>query len=207
MSFASLILLSMTVAQAGTPPKPAIAPPAATGAPHMCVDYPVPALQAAAEGTTTVAFKITDTGSVADAGVKTSSGNPDLDNASIACTRSWQYRPATENGAPVSVPWQVAVKWQIRPTPPFDTISDAAYRCVESTDAGRDEMSNAKLHTVVRVHFMNGDIAGVAVVGSSGNTSLDRRVAECYGRVAPAATSSIPGDLNQLLTPIAAATQ
>ena len=209
MSAVAIILLSMTVAQTSAPPKPAstINAPTATGAPHMCTDYPVGALQTQAEGTTTVAFKITETGSVTDPGVKTSSGSPDLDNASLACTKTWQYRPATMNGTPVAVPsWQVAVKWQIRPTAPFDTISGVAYQCVQSTDAGRNEMSQAKLHTVVRVHFLNGDIAGVAIAGSSGNADLDRRVAECYGRVAPGVTAGLQGDLTQLLTPLPAMT-
>jgi TonB family protein len=173
----------------------------------MCADYPVPALQAAAGGSTTVAFKITTAGSVADGSVKVSSGNADLDNAAVACTKSWQYKPAMQNGAPVEVPWQVAVKWQIRPTPPFDAISDVAYRCVQMTDAGRDEMSKAKLHTVVRVHFQKGEVASVSVVGSSGSADLDRRVAECYGRVGPAVTASLQDDLSQLLTPLPATAQ
>jgi TonB family protein len=211
MSPVAFVFLATIVAQAtspGTyPPKPAVSAPAAAGAPHACTDYPVPALQAAAEGSTTVAFKVTTAGTVEGGSVKTSSGNADLDNAAVACTKSWQYKPAMSNGAPVEVPWQVAVKWQIRPTPPFDTISDVAYRCVQMTDAGRDEMSKAKLHTVVRVHFQKGEIAGVAVVGSSGDTALDRRVADCYGRVAPAVTASLQDDQNQLLTPLPATTQ
>ncbi|HKD22247.1 MAG TPA: energy transducer TonB [Rhizomicrobium sp.] len=211
MSPVAFVFLATIVAQATSPgnypPKPAVSAPAAAGAPHACTDYPVPALQAAAEGSTTVAFKVTTAGTVEGGSVKTSSGNADLDNASLACTRSWQYKPAMSNGAPVEVPWQVAIKWQIRPTPPFDAISDVAYRCVQLTDAGRDEMSKAKLHTVVRVHFQKGAIASVAVVGSSGNTELDRRVSECYGRVAPAVTASLQDDQSQLLTPLPATTQ
>jgi hypothetical protein len=67
-------------------------------------------------------------------------------------------------------------------------------------------MSQAKLHTVVRVHFVKGDIAGVSIASPSGNADLDRRVAECYGRVAPVVTASLTGDLYEWLTPIPAAT-
>lgn len=208
MSPIAIIFLSTILAQTSAPPKPAMNPPAATGTPHTCDGYPAGALQTLAEGTATVAFTVTETGSVTDASVKTSSGNAYLDSASIACTKTWQYRPATAmDGKPIAVPWKVVVKWSVQSAPPFDTINDVAYRCVQSTDTGRSEMSEAKLHTVVRVHFKNGDITGVAVVGPSGNSGLDRRVTECYGRVAPGVMASLQGDLDQLLTPIPAAKQ
>jgi TonB family protein len=202
----ALIFLTTIVAQTNTAiPKPAFNAPTATGAPHTCADYPAGAMQTLAEGATTVAFKITQTGSVSDASVQTSSGNAYLDNAAVACTKDWQYRAATAmDGSPIIMPWKVQIRWNIHPSPPFDIIDDAAYRCVQSTDAGREEMSQAKLHTVVRVHFKNGDIAGVSVASPSGNADLDRRVAECYGRVAPAATVSLQDDLYEPLTPIPA---
>jgi len=208
MSPIALIFLSTVAAQTNSaaPPKPAMTPPAAVGTPHSCADYPVAAMQTKSEGTTTVGFTITETGSVTDVAVKTSSGNADLDNASVACTKTWQYRPATTvaDGKPVATPWKVAVKWVIHPAPPFDAIDDTAYKCVQLTDAGRDELSHAKLQTVVRVHFVKGDIAGVSVAGSSGDSNLDRHVAECYGRIAPALTASLQDDSYQLLMPLQA---
>lgn len=210
MSPIALIFLSTLAAQTEAPPKPAVNPPTAAGAPHTCAGYyPIPALQTKAQGTTLVGFDVTATGSVANVAVKTSSGNADLDKASVACTKTWQYHPATlkADGTPVAVPWQVAVKWEDRLLPPFDAISDTAYRCVLSTDAGRDEMSKAKLRTVVRVHFAKGNVESVEVVGSSGDSGLDRHVADCYGRVAPALTASLQDDVYQLLTPMPAAVQ
>ena len=207
MSPIALIFLSTIVAQTSTNPvpKPAFNPPAAMGTPHSCTDYPLGAMQTKSEGTTTLGFKITETGSVTDVAVKTSSGNADLDNASVACTKTWQYRPATSmDGKPIEVPWKVAVKWVIHPAPPFDAIDDTAYKCVLMTDSGRDAMSKAKLQTVVRVHFMKGDIAGVAVAGSSGDSTLDRHVVDCYGRIAPALTASLQDDSYQLLMPMPA---
>lgn len=208
MSPIAFVFLSTILAQTDAPPRPAMNPPAATGAPHTCDGYPAGALQTLAEGATTVAFTVTETGSVTGPSVKTSSGNPYLDDASLACTKTWQYKPATAmNGTPVAVPWKVVVKWSVQSAPPFDAINDVAYRCVQSTDTGRTEMSEAKLHTVVRVHFKNGDITGIAVVSPSGNSALDHRVTECYGRVAPGMMASLQGDLDQLLTPIPATKQ
>jgi len=68
-------------------------------------------------------------------------------------------------------------------------------------------MSKAKLRTVVRVHFAKGNVESVEVVGSSGDSGLDRHVADCYGRVAPALTASLQDDVYQLLTPMPAAVQ
>ena len=52
-------------------------------------------------------------GSVSNVAVAKSSGHDRLDQAAVSCAQSWHYKPASQNGQPVEVPWQTAVKWQL----------------------------------------------------------------------------------------------
>lgn len=88
------------------------------GIPHSCLyDYPPEAIAARAEGTTIVRFTITEKGRVEDVAVDTSAGNDILDEAAMACVRNWRYRPATEKGEPIAVPWKAMIKWKLPPPP------------------------------------------------------------------------------------------
>jgi TonB family protein len=182
------------------PPPSAITAPASIGKPHSCDEnqYPISALQTGTEGSAVVTLEITPQGNVTDVSVLESSGNADLDNASIVCARDWQYRPAVQNGVPIEVPWRTRVRWQIDVQPQFMAIAAATYHCIMSNESSRDEIHQATLHTVVRVHFSNGSIGSVAVVASSGNPDLDRQVAACYARLPADLTAAIPGELDHL---------
>lgn len=182
------------------PPASAISAPASIGKPHVCDEnqYPISALQTGTEGSTLMAFTITAQGGVADVSVQRSSGNPELDNASMACARGWQYRPAMQNGVPVETAWRAQVHWQIDTTAPFLAIDRAIYRCLMANETSRDEIGQATLHTVVRVHFSNGTIGSVAVVASSGIPDLDSQVAACYANMPPELATAIPGEMDEL---------
>lgn len=67
-------------------------------------DYPVQSLRLHESGEVTVTYQISESGSVSACAIILTSGNPRLDTA--ACTmvvRRWRYKPATENGQPVSI--------------------------------------------------------------------------------------------------------
>jgi TonB family protein len=112
---------------AATPPRPATPPPsppttAATpppppssvGRPHVCMqDYPPISVLEREQGKVTLAFTITDKGRTEDIRIAVSSGYEALDNASMACVRTWRYKPATHDGQPISVPWRAEVMWRV----------------------------------------------------------------------------------------------
>src|SRR5690242_20467860 len=88
---------------------PAVSAHATTsiGRPHACGGlYPAALQQQGVEGTTTLAFHVTRSGSVRQITVAESSGNADLDVAAIYCAQHWRYKPATQEGRPVEVEWK-----------------------------------------------------------------------------------------------------
>jgi TonB family protein len=187
-----------------SPPPSAITAPASIGKPHSCDEnlYPVAALQVGAQGTSDLTFKITPQGSVTDVSVLISSGNVDLDNAAVVCARDWQYRPAVQNGVPVEVPWRARVVWRFEGAGPLMAIANSTFSCIMSDKTSRDEIRQATLRTVVRIHFSNGTVGSVAIVASSGFPDLDRRVADCYAQVPPELTAAIPGEQDKLFVGI-----
>ena len=101
-----------TQSRVTTPPP--VSSPAAIGKPHVCLQfYPPDAIAAGIQGTATVAFIVTDQGTVKNPRIASSSGNGSLDAAAIDCVREWQYKPALESGNPVPVAWSAEVKWAL----------------------------------------------------------------------------------------------
>jgi TonB family protein len=99
-------------------PASALADAPVQGPPHGagsgCLrNYPEAAKIAGIEGTTTLAFTVTEQGAVADVRVAKSSGNADLDNAAAACAAQWRYKPARPDGKPAAVPWSATVQWKL----------------------------------------------------------------------------------------------
>ena len=91
---------------------PVQSPPPAKS--HSCLDYyPEAAKNAGIEGITTLAFTVTEQGTVADLRIAKSSGNADLDNAAVTCASLWHYKPARKDSKPVATPWQAAVEWKL----------------------------------------------------------------------------------------------
>lgn len=102
--------LITTQAQAANPPP--IASPASMGKPHVCLAmYPPDAVAERAQGTVTVQFSITTEGTTHGNRVVRSSGYAALDDAAVACTCDWRYKPAMKDGQPVEVPWKAEVRW------------------------------------------------------------------------------------------------
>lgn len=87
-----------------------IKPPIATGGPHTCLDaYPFTAVVAGEEGTAELSFFIKRDGTVRAPKIVRSTGFPDLDQAARSCVLNFRYIPASKNGRPVEVAWQVRV--------------------------------------------------------------------------------------------------
>jgi TonB family protein len=171
--------------------------PAPVGGPHQCdvnEYYPVAALQAGFEGSTLLQFDIDREGHVSDVVIVSSSGRQDIDDASVACAKTWLYSPGIKDGVPIQVRKRANVEWQIRVQPEFVAISANAFRCVLSTDVGREELKKAPLHTVVRVHYSNGRVASATIVATSGISDLDQRIADCHLQMPPELTNWIVGE-------------
>lgn len=84
------------------------------GRPHACEHYfPDDLRYDGAQGRTTIAFTVTETGGVEDIKVAKSSGNAELDEAAVTCATHWRYKPATWNTHPTAVPWQAVVVWDV----------------------------------------------------------------------------------------------
>lgn len=101
------------------PPKPAgiTAPVQIAGGGATCQNsyYPPIAIRLNQSGTTTVTVHIGADGSVQNVDVADSSGHDSLDQAAVKCiTSRWRYHPAMQNGVPVPVSKQYAIKWQLQ---------------------------------------------------------------------------------------------
>jgi protein TonB len=106
---------SIQTVQKAPPTQQAVSAPASIGARHTCERfYPPISTRLQEQGTTTLSFHIDASGGVKDITVSQSSGSDHLDQAAVTCAATWHYRPAIQNGTPVEVPWQTAVRWQLR---------------------------------------------------------------------------------------------
>jgi len=165
--------------------------PQPTGAAHVCTQmYPEAALKVHAQGTTQVSFKIEPDGSVKDAAVMNSSGNADLDLASVTCVSGWRYKPAMENGKPAEVQWQANLQWMEPPATtqfhivipkPTTIADDIASLCAHKRpDAVALPAQGQPGITSVTYRVMpNGQITGVSVGRSSGDAALDHILVQC----------------------------
>ena len=170
-------------------------PPLSFGRPNVCTsDYPPEAAAAGHEGTVRLAFTITDKGTVADPKVDVSSGYPELDAAALACVKDWRYRPAMQNGKPISVPWMAVVNWSLS-TPEqaqlnqalaqalaqaMKALNNEASRCLYASDAAKIAPPGFDGMTMLSLGFHNGGDGQVSIKFSSGNAALDEIAAACF---------------------------
>jgi protein TonB len=95
-------------------PKQSIVTPVSIGRPHVCTqNYPPISQRLGEEGTTLLSFTINTDGSVSGPSISKSSGFQRLDDASLNCVTRWKYKPATQDGVPVSTQWQANVQWKL----------------------------------------------------------------------------------------------
>jgi TonB family protein len=75
--------------------------------------YPPFAIIHKQEGTTTVGFDVTRSGTVENIAVKSSSGYDSLDAAAIACVKTWKYHPVMSSDVAVASRKTVAINWKV----------------------------------------------------------------------------------------------
>ncbi|GAA0577456.1 energy transducer TonB [Rhizomicrobium electricum] len=107
--------------------------------PHTCgVEfYPSESLAKGEEGNTKVSFKILTDGTVEGVSVADTSGSQRLDDAAVACVKTWHYRPAIKDGKLAEVNSGAVVKW-ILPTP-AEVKMEAAAKAEEKKDDKKPE--------------------------------------------------------------------
>lgn len=159
------LLLAPAPALADTAP---VAQPVAIGS-HACgaANYPEGAVRAHAEGTATVDFKIMPDGSVKDVAVSKSTGNADLDAASVSCVAAWRYQPNPDAG---ELQWHASVAWRM----------DGHTSC-PGFAAVTAQMLNG-IGGVTRLAFKirpDGTVKDAQVTLSSGNATLDDAALAC----------------------------
>jgi TonB family protein len=157
-------------------------PPVSPREGHHCSDdlYPRSALNNLVTGGATVGFTIGTDGKVSGVKVITSSGSPDIDQASIACVSSWTYRPAMRAGVPVATPWRSQVKWDILPGP-FAGISHATGAKHHCGERPRDPANPAAPGLAVLDFAIDteGNVTDLSLQQSSGDKVFDAYAMKC----------------------------
>ena len=177
----ALLLLFPSVAWAQSPPAQPASPDAKVKYGSEC-PYPEAARRAGVQGETGVTFQVADDGAIKDVTLAVSSGNNDLDEATIRCVGNWrvsQERQAPELG---KMP-RAMISWTIPASAPQSAMgrlmpgwphSCAAYNPPEEFRAG--------IGGVTTVSFdikTNGNVSNVEVAQSSGNAQLDKAAVIC----------------------------
>jgi TonB family protein len=167
-------------------------PPKVQPRPHYCGTgwYPKAALSDHIEGTTTLSFQITDTGDIIDVAVAQSSGNGDLDNAAMACAKSWKYRPAMLNGKPITVPWKARVAWQI---PAVEILQD----CPPGDSNRPHQATNRAVYLSFEIE-PDGTVKNVTISRASGDDDLDNAAVTCLKarQYKPPLLNGVPAEIS-----------
>ncbi len=117
---------------------------------------------------------ITAEGSVANPVIAESSGNTDLDQASLACVLTWKYWPAKENGKAVPVSGSLHVAWKL----PDLAFAEPRRDCFTFYGVPADYPSHA-VSTAIKFDVVENAVTNVAVEKSSGNAVLDSYAVAC----------------------------
>ncbi len=76
------------------------------------------------EGTVVLDVTVAVDGSVKDVRVIQSSGNQDLDDAAVACWKTYRYKPAMQDGHPVEAHIKSQMVWTLKDPDPPETKSN-----------------------------------------------------------------------------------
>jgi len=191
LALAFLAAMVSSQAAAEQAPAPDLRP--SGNVPHNCVTYyPEAAVRANAEGTTIMAFTVTSDGSVKDMVIDKSSGNADLDAATIRCVAQWHYMPAKRDGVAIETPWKAAIQWKLRGGSDYRL----AARCAHYHALTAQMVTGIDGTTALTFRAMpDGTLSNVAVARSSGDASLDDAALRCLrDQHYTAAELDIPAD-------------
>jgi TonB family protein len=172
-----LLLPAMTRAEQASPP---LTMPVPAGR-HVCAGYfPNSALMAQESGVTDVSYFIATDGSVHDPLVTRPSGHGDLDDATLRCIASWQYKPAMRGGVPLEVAAHASIGWWTNTNagnmpPAWKPLSCADFATVTPGQlAGIDGKS-----VVWFLARPTGAVVEADLAQSSGNGDLDKAALRC----------------------------
>jgi len=150
--------------------------PVAAGS-HSCLNfYPHAAVWDGIEGSAIVEFTVTAEGTVQDARIQRTSGDDDLDQASLNCVSGWKYKPATHDGAPVEMRNRAQVQWMM------NAPENAPGPCSHYANVTSALLKG--IGGVTRVSFRimaDGTVTGAQVLSSSGDDTLDQAALRCLG--------------------------
>lgn len=106
----------VAVAPPPPPPPPPPTPAVATTSHAVTADdYPAISIRLQEQGTVAINFVVGADGNVSQCEVATASGKPRLDEAACRMVqRRWKYKPATQDGKPVSVKQSANVVFQLK---------------------------------------------------------------------------------------------
>ncbi len=173
----ALGLVMCAPASAADTPAPA-AQPRPTNL-HICQGYPPEAVRNSEEGKTKLAFTVKADGTIAGATVSQSSGSAALDQASLACVAGWTYAPATVDGKPVDMPWEVSVSWNLGNAQIVPPSALNAHACQQFYPP---EAWKNGIEGDTRLRFLigqDGRVTNIGVEQSSGNAPLDAAAVTC----------------------------
>jgi len=177
-------------------PAGAIAP-GTTGRPHTCQEEDLAGLSVGIGEVDDVmlGFTVTEQGTVRNVSVLSSSGNAMADSAALQCVLQWAYRPATQNGVPIAVPWKAIVKIAWNPDN-YDSALVALYSggmsCVRGLPNDQSVQSPTA-RTDITMHVSDGAVTDFSVSSVSGNPVLDSRASDCFAKAAPAFVNGVKG--------------
>ncbi len=157
--------------------------PMSIGAMHICAGYyPQNLMRAGIVGSTELIFNISTQGKVVDVIVAASSDNDDLDNASVTCAKQWLYRPATQNGNLVEVPWKATVIYSLRPgSEPWiaPLLTGPLHNCLTEYSPTTQQLEGITGMTVLIYKLISGEVSDVSLSHTSGNSELDKQAIDC----------------------------
>lgn len=145
------------------------------GKPHEC---PIEYLRgrSAIKGTAVVSFLIDKSGYVENPAIIASSGNAQIDGASLECVKRWHYFPAMNNRKPIEVRWTVDIAWNPPVLPDMTRIVRDCSRAVGT----RKEYADFQGETDFKLVYEERKLSSVVVTHPSGNPKLDQEETDCF---------------------------
>jgi len=181
-------------------PQPASPDPAAKfGSP---CPYPDSALHAGIQGSTLVSYRGTSDGAIADVALLASSGNADLDAATVQCVGRWRFDPQSPAEAINIGPHRTYIKWSIPPTgTAAGRLAGLPHTCGNYPRA--EWAQGIEGSTTLHFHIMvDGSVSDITVAQSSGNDHLDEAAVQCarHWSYRPALQNGAPVEVGWMAT-------
>jgi TonB family protein len=105
-----------------------------------------------------------------------STGDDDLDQATLTCVSNWHYRPATRDGVAVEISWNAQVNWMMH--------GPAMSPCGRYAKVTPELLAGITGVTKVSLRIQqDGSVSDTGLMRSSGNDVLDQAALLCISRM------------------------